>query len=346
MVVNVAMLTTWKTRCGIATYSEKLASALAKQGVNVYIVRLPRFGYKDPSIYQNIVDSIPLDKIDIIHVQHEYGLFSGVDRAFQPAVAKLGKPVVTTMHAVGSWENDQVIGSTSERIIVHNEHCRGIFTRINAPDVAAKVVVIPHGMTPLQTPLPPRDACKRRLGIQPEAPIVGYCGYISHYKGLESLIDAMAGVPNAALLIGGGWFVESETNYIVSLREKAHSLLPNRCQWLGYVAEEDLPLVYGAMDVVVYPSRMMTESGAMLLALSHGKALIANDLPPVREKEKKGALMTFKDIPDLTEKIKLLLTDKVLQAQYEDYAKRFTEENSWANIAKQHASLYESMLHV
>lgn len=344
MVKNIAMLTTWHTRCGIATYSENLVNALAKQGVNVYVVRLPRFGHRDPSIYQNILDSIPLDKIDLIHIQHEYGLFAGLDKQFQPAIARLGKPIVTTMHAVGSWEIDQIIGDSATKIIVHNEHCRGIFTRISGTD--EKVQVIPHGMTPLQTPLPPKELCKRRLGIQPEAPIVGYVGFISHYKGLEGLIEAMAHVPNAALLIGGGWFVEQETEYIVHLRELAHKLLPNRCQWLGYINDEDLPLTYGAMDMVVYPSRIMTESGAMLMALSHRKAVIATELPPTKEKEKQGALMTFRNPMDLSEKIRMMLSNAPLRESYEDNATKFTEENSWDNTAKKHISLYDSVLHM
>lgn len=333
--MNVAMLSTWKVRCGIASYTCNLAGALAQQDTNVYVVRMPRFGYKEQSIFQNIIDRVPVDKVDLIHVQHEYGLYGTLNNTFFPALKKLGKPVVTTMHAVGTWSEDIVIGENSDKIIVHNEFCAERF----AGD-KNKVSIIPHGMTPLQTPLPPKDVCKKRLGIQPEAPVVGYLGYISEYKGLEHLIDAMVDVPKAGLLIGGGWFYEQDTAYIVGLKRRTLEELPSRCQWIGFVPDEDLAMTYGAMDVVVYPSRFMTESGALLTALSHGKAVIASDLAPVREKEKKGALMTFKNTKDLSEKIKLLIADNACRRLYEKNATDFTKENSWENVARQHVELY------
>jgi glycosyltransferase involved in cell wall biosynthesis len=336
--LSIAMISTWRQRCGIADYSENLANALAKQGVNVYVVRIPRFGYKDASVFQNIVDAIPIEKVQIIHVQHEYGLYSGFDKNFFPTLKKLGKPIVTTMHSVGNWDADTIIATVSNRVIVHNEFCHRRFGAIGP------VCVIPHGMTPLQTPLPPREVCRRHLGIQQEVPVVGYLGFISSYKGLESLIEAMVKVPNAALLIGGGWIIEQETEYIINLKERASKLLPNRCQWLGYVPDDDVDMVYGAMNIVVYPSRFMTESGALLKALSHGKAVIASDLAPVREKAKQGVLMTFKDVNDLTKKIKHLIADAELRQKFEEAATKFAEENSWANVARKHVELYESVV--
>jgi len=341
MGLSVALVSTWKQRCGVANYSENLANALAKQGVNVYVVRIPRFGYKDAKIFQNIIDVIPLDKVQIIHVQHEYGLYSGLDKNFFPTLKKLGKPIVTTMHSVGNWEIDPIIATVSNKVIVHNEFCHRRLGDIG------EVCVIPHGMTPLQTPLPPREVCRKHMGIQSGVSIVGYLGFISSYKGLETLIEAMVKVPNVALLIGGGWFIEQETDYIINLKERASKLLPNRCQWLGYVPDDDMNMVYGAMDMVVYPSRFMTESGALLMALSRGKAVIATDLAPVREKAKQGTLMTFKSVNDLTKKIKHLISNPDLRQKFEDAATKFTEENSWSpNIAQKHIELYENLVAV
>lgn len=127
----------------------------------------------------------------------------------------------------------------------------------------------------------------------------------------------------------------------MTLKERTLQLLPSRCQWIGFVPDEDLAMTYGAMDVVVYPSRFMTESGALLTAVSHGKAVIASDLAPVREKANKGVLMTFKNVEDLSGKIKLLLSDYKLREEYEAKATSFTKENSWDNIAKKTIRLYE-----
>jgi glycosyltransferase involved in cell wall biosynthesis len=334
------MISPWNVRCGIFTYTRSLAEALAKLGVEVYVVRWPRFGARTPELVESMVlEKIPVDKVDLIHVQHEYGLFTpNLEGGFYSYLKRLGKPVVTTMHAVGSVTVDRVVGEVSSRVVVHNEHCFKHFLGDRS-----KAVIIPHGCEPKETP--PTEECKRALGVDPRIPIVGYVGYISPAKGVEQLIEAVAKVPEAALLIGGGWFIGEETDYINQLKRWSLQLLPGRCQWLGYVPEERLPTVYGAMDLLVYPSLYASESGALLLGLSYGKPALASNLPPFREKEKLGALMVFEDVDDLRVKIKAVLEDSGLRLKLSEGAKRYCEENRWyPNVAEKHISLYEAVL--
>ena len=336
MGLKVAMVTPWgkNVRCGIRTYSESLVEALAQLGVEVYIIRLPRFGRKTPEILQMIAESIPIDKVDLVHVSHEYGLYQDLEGGFYDALKRTGKPILTTCHAVGNFSIDSIIAEASDRLIVHNEFCR---SRLSYPE---KTVIIPHGCTP-QKCLPMEEA-KRSYGLKPEWPIVGYLGFISNYKGLETIIDAMEGLPDAGLLIGGGWHIESETIYIAQIKTKSFNVLPGRVQWLGYVPDEELPKAYGAMDIVVYPSRFSTESGALLMALSHGKAVIASDLPPFREKGE--AVTTFEDGEDLRMKIAMILGNEELRISLEEKARKYAEDNSWDRIAEKHLELYEDII--
>lgn len=338
MGLKIAMLTTWACRCGIASYSKNLAEAVSKAGTDVYIVRIPRFGIPKIETFQNVIDSIPTKKIDLIHVQHEYGLWKGFEKTFYPSLKQLKLPVVTTMHSVGSWEVDDTIADNSDRIIVHNEFC---YKRFNYP---RKTGIIPHGTILINTPPPPENLCKKNMGIDQRVPVVGYVGYISPHKGLELLIAAVERIPKIGLLIGGGWHLEEETQYMMTLKERTNKELPSRCQWLGYISDEHMEMVYGAMKVVVYPSRFITESGALLMALSHGKAVIASDLAPVREKEKQGALITFKNVSDLTRKIKRLIKDDVARQKLEEGARKYSVDNSWANVAERHVRLYNEVL--
>lgn len=307
--------------------------ALSKLGVEIYIVRQPRFGSRTNALFELLASQVPVDKIDLIHCEHEYGLYHGVENHFYMHLKALGKPVVTTMHSAGNFQLDRIVSENSDRVIVHNEFCA---RRFGYP-----CVIINHGCSgPFKSP--PIDVCKKDLGIDPRARIVGYVGFISSYKGLEWLVEAMTKVPKAALLIGGGWHAAgAETQYITELKKTSLKILRGRCQWLGYVPDERLSAIYGAMDIVVYPSRFITESGALLMALSHGKAVIANNLRPVREKAKEGALTTFKSVRGLTRKIKQLLKDQDLRAELERGATEYAEKNSWANVASLHLSLYE-----
>ena len=161
---------------------------------------------------------------------------------------------------------------------------------------------------------------------------------------METLVEAMIKVPNAALMVAGGYHVSTDTPYIANLRQKSFEILPKRCQWTGYVPDERLSAAYGAMDILVYPSKFSTESGALIMALSHGKAVLASRIAPFKEKEKLGALMTFKGVKDLTRKIKRLLKDEELRKSLEEGARRYCEDNSWGTVAGKHIELYEEVL--
>jgi len=332
------MITPWNVKCGISTYSRSLVNAIANHGHEVYIIKLPRFGHLNQATLQNVVDSIPTDKIDLTHVQHEYGLYRSLEKSFYSSLKSLGKPKFTTMHAIRIWAIDHVVSTASDKVIVHNEFCQGRF--------AGESIIIPHGASPLKTPPPPIVECKKSLGISPKVPVVGYLGFISTYKGLETLINAMVKVPKAGLLIGGSWHTEEETVYIFGLKELTLKLLSKRCHWLGYISDEDMGRVYASMDCLVYPSRYATESGALITALGNGKAVIANALKPFIEKEKAGALITFKQdsVDDLARKIRKLLRDKKLQRRLEEGAKKYCEKTAWPTIAKQHIELYQDLV--
>lgn len=281
-----------------------------------------------------VAESVPVDKVDCLHCQHEYGLYSGLEDGFYGHLKRLGKPIVTTMHNTGNWDIDRIVASSSARVICHNKTCA---RRFGFP-----CEVIAHGCKPSETVS--KEEAKRALGIPVEAPVVGYVGFISSYKGLEFLVEAMTGIPKAALLIAGGWHAGPDTEYIAQLKQRSLQVLAGRCQWLDFVPEDRLATVYGSMDLVVYPSLYISESGALLMALSHGKAVIARALPPVREKEKLGALTTFKAVPDLRRKIKLLLKSEEWIGELEKGAMDYAVQNSWQNVGALHMKLYEEMI--
>ena len=331
--LRIAMITPWKVRCGIYTYSRDLINALARLDNEVYVVRFPRFGAKNEAIVDNLSNRFP-DEFDVIHMQHEYGLTQLFDEPLYRGLMRLNKPIVTTSHSVGDYKRDSIIFNSSSKVIVHNEFCKRIF--------GYDPTIIPHGCTSVEPLL--REEAKKHLGIDPRVKVVGYCGYISETKGLESLILAMAGIKNAGLMIGGGWFAGPDTGYIARLKQKSIELLGDRCKWVGYVDDRDLNRFYSAMDVFCYPSRYATESGALLMGLGHHKATIASNIGPFKEKKAEGALTTFTTIKNLRNKIRRLFKNDEERESLEVRAKRYAEKYSWENVAKMHLELYEAAL--
>lgn len=304
--------------------------------MEVYVVRLPRFGVKSMEILEIVAENVPLNKVKLVHCQHEYGLYQNMDAQFyQHLKMYCPLPIVTTMHATGYIrEADQIIAMVSSRIIVHNLYC--------AKRLVFPSEIIPHGINPVQ-PMDVGDA-KKAYGIQAEAPIVGYLGFISGYKGLEGLIEAVRGMENVGLLIAGGTHAGPDNDYVNKLKEQSLKALPSRVQWVGWVPDDRLAQAYGAMDIVAYPSVAASESGALLTALGYGKAVVASRLPPFEEKEKLGVLTTFGNVEELREKIKWLLNDTDARRALEKRAREYAEATSWLNVARLHTDLYGKVL--
>jgi glycosyltransferase involved in cell wall biosynthesis len=334
MGLKIALIAPYKAKCGIYSYSRDLADALASLDVDVYWVRLPRFGAKTNELMVGVAESVPFKEVDLVHVQHEYGLYHNLEHGFYNVLKNGGKPIVTTMHAVGNISGDSIVNNYSNLVITHNEFCKRQY--------AFESRIIPHGCKSSNTVS--MEEAKKIVGIDHRIPVVGYVGYISEYKGIALLIEAMIKIPRAGLLIGGGWHSGPDTTHINSLKNMSFDLLPGRCQWTGFVPEERLATIYGAINVLVYPSIYASESGALLMALGHGKAVIARRLKPFVEKEKEGALTTFKNINDLRRKIRKLLKDEDARKELEAGAKAYTEANSWDAVAKMHISEYEKVL--
>jgi glycosyltransferase involved in cell wall biosynthesis len=336
--MKICMITPWQVKCGVASYSKDLSKALANRGHEIYITRLPRFGEKTPDILKRVIDNVVLD-CDLVHVQHEYGLYQAYNVEFFSSLREVGLPIVTTFHAVGNFEVDGPIQDISAKSIVHNKFC------FNNLPMKEKAVIIPHGCNAPIT-CPPVEECKSSLGIpDPRIPVIGYCGYISAYKGLETLIDAVCGIENVGLLIAGGTHTGPDSEYMFALKRRTLEVLPNRCRWMGYVEPQDLPKMYGSMDVVVYPSRFVSESGALLMALTYQKAVIASELPPIVEKEDRGALKTFKDVEDLRNVLLDVLNPNTdLKRKLEVGAKYYALQVAWPKIAELHEDLYRDVI--
>ena len=320
------MLTPYRVRCGIADYAEKLTEALAERGVETYIVRLNRFGAKTADYLEHLATR-RIPKVPILHIQHEYGLYEGKKAVFYQAL-KMVHPevkIVTTVHGIGMKQQDEIIARFSDLVIVHNQYQKRLFEW--------PCVVIPHGVKP-RKPME-KDKAKKLMGLEGEK-VVGCFGFITPYKGIEDLLYAASKLRDVKFLVAGGYHVEAETGYMAKLKKMA----PPNVMWTGYVEDAGLPKVFGCMDLCVYPSRFISESGALLTIIGFGKAVIARDLAPNREKP----VMLFKNREGLADRIQEVLEDEELRLKLEEGARRYSEANSWLKVAEKHVKHYKKLL--
>src|SRR5215216_575682 len=104
-------------QCGIATFTTDLCEAIATEFSEITCIALPvndiEEGYtypprvrfeleeKDIDSYRRAADFLNINNVDIVCLQHEYGIYGGVAGSHILALLReLRMPIVTTLHTV------------------------------------------------------------------------------------------------------------------------------------------------------------------------------------------------------------------------------------------------------
>ncbi len=198
-----------------------------------------------------------------------------------------GVPVVWTAHNVVPHESSlpaldfwmsRTIARQASRIICHSAGARTeLIERLRIED-QRKVRVIPHGHYIESYPnvLAP-DACRTQLDLPPDATVLLSLGAIRPYKGVLDLVDAVRRLnsPAVRLLIAG-----KPHNDTIDAAIRKRAAGDARIRYTpGRVDDGVLQMYFNAADAVVFPYRKTLTSGALILAMSFGRACIAPRLP-------------------------------------------------------------------
>jgi len=211
----------------------------------------------------------------------------------------------------------------------------------------ARLIYAPHGnYDRFRCDHPPaaRDATRSLLGIEREQVLVLMYGLIREYKGIDRLILAAASTTNRRLriLVAGGCVDDLAQH----LKDRAAALgLRDRLELLvGFVENQRLSDLVDAADVIAFPYHRISQSGALLLAMTYGKAIIATDLPSFREYLEDGVsglLMDTSDPPLFARALDGLVADAALRSRLGETARRHAVETfAWTAVARTIVSAY------
>ena len=206
--MRVAYISTFPPReCGIATYTNDLVDAISR----LYVTKSPtivaindRGGYYNyPSLVGFQIDREEVDSyieaaeyinrsdIDIVNLQHEYGLFGGIwGEYILTFLERVEKPVVTTLHTVlpepGPDAHRVLEGilQLSEYVTVMARVGIGIIEELYLT-FGDKVQYIPHGC--VNVPFISSAPVKKSLGLEDRV-VLSTFGLISRGKGIEYAI--------------------------------------------------------------------------------------------------------------------------------------------------------------
>ena len=197
-------------QCGIATFTADVAKAVEGCDVETLVVAMndkPE-GYDYPEIVKFQVDQECLDsyraaakylnseRVDVICVQHEYGIFGGVSGSHLLSMLReVNAPIVTTLHTIlKEPNNDQrqvlsELSQLSERLIVMTQLGKSILEEVHSID-PLKITVVPHGIPSVSQEKP--QAFLDKFGLVGKRIITTF-GLIGPDKGIEDMGHGDAG---------------------------------------------------------------------------------------------------------------------------------------------------------
>ncbi len=353
------MLSTFPpTECGIATFSAALAAGLVANGASVDVVRCgstPRL--EDPSVLATLAvnphDDLPspidvLNATDVVIVQHEYGLYAGLDGAeVLDVTARIVVPMIVVAHTVltAPTVNQRrvlkEICDAADAVIVMTETARSRLVATFEVE-ASKVTVVPHGAA-----IPTPTASLATAGLSERAPQLLTWGLLGPGKGIEWAIDALALLsdlePTPHYMIAGA----THPKVLASSGESYRGMLVERAAASGAAASVSFDDTYRdlasltelicAADLVVLPYDSMEQvtSGVLVDAVAAGRPVISTAFPHAVELLSSGAglVVPQRDPEALANAIRSVITDPGLAASMTAESRRLAPDLSWAAVA-------------
>ena len=353
--------------CGIATFTTDLCSAIAAEYGTARLLALPvndtEEGYDypprvrwslaqdDEKSYQDAADFLNFNNIDMVCLQHEYGIFGGpAGSHILHLLRGLKMPVVTTLHTVLREPDPhqlmvmEEIAELSDRLIVMSELSSQFLQEIfKVP--GSKIDMVPHGVPDL--PFLDPNFYKDRFGVEGKAVLLTF-GLLSPNKGIENVIQALPQIlskhKNVAYIVAGATHPhvlrrEGDT-YRAGLQALAKEIgvesqviFHNR-----FVSPEEMVEFIGAADIYITPYRHEAQvvSGTLAYALGAGKAIISTPYWHAIEllDDRRGALVPFQNPGAIAQKTIALLDTPAIRHAMRKRAYLFAREMVWKRVAQ------------
>ncbi len=362
-------------KCGIATFTTDLCDAIHAEYGATELLALPvndtEEGYDYPArirfelsqddlaSYRQAAEFLNFSNIDLVCLQHEYGIFGGPAGAhILELLRRLHTPVVTTLHTVLRDPNPdqrsvlQEIAALSDRLVVMSRQASEILQEVFhvSPE---KIDLIPHGIPDL--PFTDPNFYKDAFATEGKDVLLTF-GLLSPNKGIENVIQALPAIlaihPNVVYMISGITHPhilrhDGEDKYRLYLQNLARELgvedkviFRNR-----FVSAQELVELIGAADIYITPYKHKGQvvSGTLAYALSAGKAIISTPYLHAIEllDDERGVLVPFDDPQAIAAKTIELLDNGTPRHAMRKRAYLYARDMVWNRVAQQYMGSFE-----
>ncbi|MDH3196765.1 MAG: glycosyltransferase family 4 protein [Candidatus Krumholzibacteria bacterium] len=375
---GIAFLASYLPRkCGIATFTHDLSSAVLRQcdgdqRVTVVAMNDRPEGYDYPERvkfevrqghqidYARAADFLNFSRIDVLSLQHEYGIFGGNWGGNVLGLLRdLNRPVVVTCHTVlanplpdQKAVFDEILARADRVVVMTRKALEFISDVYHVGE--AKAVLIPHGIH--DVPFIDPNYYKDKFGVEGRRVLLTF-GLLSRNKGIEDMIEALPRIverhPRVTYVVLGATHPavvqEEGESYRLELQRRVRDLhLEDHVLFHPRFVELDELLEYiGASDLFVAPYHNMDQitSGALSYAMGAGKAVVATPFWHAEEllAEGRGALVPPHDPEALAREVNALLDDEVALTAMRKRAYIHCRGTVWPAVARSYLGVFDDV---
>lgn len=367
------MVSTWKTHCGVALYTERLCNELSLlTDLKIFAEELipPQTETKplNPFIiynrcwkryqgYETLQKKLLDYKPDIVHIQYVAGVYNELaykpNSPFQKFIAVLRKnniKIVLTLHDIPPWypplpQLSEWYKNLKAKFIVSNiDMSAGLREYYEKADIN----LIPLG-TPHSIPIEQHEA-RKKLKVNTDDFLLTQVGFYGIDKGMLEIIKAAPdiSIPNFKLVFAGGFHPLTVPIHRAHLKECIKTAiklgLTKKIIFLNKIlSEEEIDLWASASNFLILNQQMIfgaSSSASAHRILPFGKPIIMSQSPKLSEFF--HGIHCIKAEPNkISESVMKLYEDKELQKTLSDNAVKYAKKTSFKFVAEKHLEVYQ-----
>jgi glycosyltransferase involved in cell wall biosynthesis len=285
------------------------------------------------------------DHPDLVHVQYTAPVACPV-------------PVIVSVHDISFLEHPEYFPWTralqlritvkrtvrrAVRVLTPSEFSRTAILRAYGLE-PSRVTVVPIAVSPMFRPIPRETAAAavlQRFGIEhPYVLTVGDLQPRKNQVGLirafEELIASTPQLPHRLVIVGkDSWFAKHVRAAVAS------SSVRERIIFTGWASDEDLIQLYGASDILAFPSLYEGFGLPILEAMACGRAVACSNTTAMPEVADACALLFNPlDTDEMMRAMRDLLLDGELRARMERRGQQRASLYTWERTARQTLDVY------
>ncbi|MGZ4847711.1 MAG: glycosyltransferase family 4 protein [Halobacteriota archaeon] len=299
-------------------------------------------------------------KIDVVNIQHEFGLYTGeYGSVILEFMRRVRKPIITTFHTIlpnppaGMRQLVKDIHTLSDRLVVPATSGIDLLKKRFGLD-EKKISFVPHGV-PTVPQTVDTGLAKRRLGLSGKFVIASY-GLINPDKGIEYVIEALPSIIEAnpieeiVYMVVGEFHPGLDRKVRQDYRDKINDLVKelgvgaNVAFVERYLSNKEMIKHFLATDIcaITNMNRDQISSGVLSQAIGCGRSIVATKFAHSKEalSNGRGLFVEFADPDDIAAKISLLIRNEELRNAIGQRAYEYGQSMTWDCIASKYLDIF------